>query len=433
MSKRVKLLAIYFPQLHAIPENDRWWGTGLHRLDQRASARSRSSADHYQPRVPAGARLLRPGRAARHPAAGRHGARVRPARLLPLPLLVRRQAAPRDADQPVPRDEGARRRVLPLVGQRDLVAPLGRAGAPHPAASRRTRRRQAVVGRALRLPRPRVERSARASRRRPAGLHDLPARQASSASARCSTTGRAAPASTASTGFTSWPCSSTQPLSSDVLRHFDAHLPLPAVRWRSCSLASSASRRSTSATFRGCARRFRRPLAIRLQCADRLVQPDARVLRLRARLAADHRAERRPRGHHVRGRLRRLGQHGALRQARDASTEGAAPSASSTGSSRLVDKVRAHNRARASASSSSTPGTSGPKAPTSSPTSATASSTSRRCNAASRPAPTRTWNPRGRSRWRGPLQAIDFRYAGLIRSRCQPPPGYWTGFSCEKS
>ena len=47
----IKIITMYFPQLHVIPENDNWWGKGFTDWENVRSG-TPQYPDHYQPRVP---------------------------------------------------------------------------------------------------------------------------------------------------------------------------------------------------------------------------------------------------------------------------------------------------------------------------------------------------------------------------------------------
>ena len=239
-------------------------------------------------------------------------------------------------------------------------------------SSRPTRRRTLAWGRALRLPHARLERSARAARRRPAGLHDLSAGQGRARGelfdywqSRARAHGLDGLYFVAVQQSRRWPV--------DVVRHFDA-----IFRFQPAWPAALAVEREPPIYKRYFPRlraAIPRPLAIRLQSLIDSLQPTTRLdyERVWQQIvdAPVDRAITTFEGAYVDwDNTARYGKRATVYRRR------AGRSASSTGSSGSSTRC-ARTTARRSVSSSSTPGTNGPKAPTSSPTNATATATCR--------------------------------------------------------
>src|SRR6185436_2165072 len=110
-------------------------GQGLHGVDERGARHA--AVRRPRTAAPAGrARLLRSPAARGARGASGDGARARHRGLLLLPLLVRRTSPPRTPVRGSAALEATELSVLPLLGERELVAPLGWLGTrdPHGAA-----------------------------------------------------------------------------------------------------------------------------------------------------------------------------------------------------------------------------------------------------------------------------------------------------------
>ena len=237
-------MAFYLPQFHPIPENDEWWGTGLHRVDQHRQGPARFPG-HYQPHVPADLGFY-DLRAARDPrGAGRAGPPLRRRRVLLLALLVRRAPHPRAA---LRRGAGLRRARLPVrpgVGQPDLVGHLARRRRPHPDRADLSRARRRPARTSTRCCRPSPTRGT--SRSTADRCSTCSAPSSCPSRRRSSTAGRPWPARPACPGCTWWPRCPT------CSAHGPHYVRSVRRRLRRRRARAHPGRRSTPARARACA------------------------------------------------------------------------------------------------------------------------------------------------------------------------------------
>jgi len=110
------------------PGERRMVGARLHRVDE--CGQGKAAVSRARPAAhPCGPRFLRFEAPRGQGGAGEPGPRIRDRWLLLLPLLVQRPQAPRPPGARHPRQPAPRFPLLPLLGQRNLVAPLARRGA----------------------------------------------------------------------------------------------------------------------------------------------------------------------------------------------------------------------------------------------------------------------------------------------------------------
>ena len=128
MSGDVRVIAFYLPQFHPIPENDQWWGTGFTEWTNV----TRGRADVHGALPAATSRRARLLRSARHGGPAPAGALARKYGIHGFCYYYYWFSGRRLLERPLDlmlADRELGFSVLLLLGERELVAALGRLGA----------------------------------------------------------------------------------------------------------------------------------------------------------------------------------------------------------------------------------------------------------------------------------------------------------------